>query len=265
MIGDGVIYHQSTDIKDKIAFLKSSEEPYPLSDKNAKALVNISDSDYKRLQGETKIKVDIQGKVTERTSYNVVGKILCSKSDAKDIIISAHMDSIIGMGADELGMLGSRAYIANHAEKLPNCAFVFNIDEIGGNQDIYIEASGKGQKEYSDLHMPNKNLCSVTDYELQWASPGIFNSNFMIPDWLSKDIKDSCAELNYSFQNGNGMGSDHQMFAMYGIPATSIAIIGDSKTHSTEDTPDKVNSVSMLKAARIVASVVNKTLNSATQ
>ena len=49
------------------------------------------------------------------------------------------------------------------------------------------------------------------------------------------------------------------MFAKYGIPATDITIYGNAM-NSPEDTPNKVNSSSILKAAQIVASVVNMTM-----
>jgi hypothetical protein len=49
------------------------------------------------------------------------------------------------------------------------------------------------------------------------------------------------------------------MFAKYGIPATDIMLLGN-EINSENDTLDKVDSGSMLKAAQIVASVVNKTM-----
>ena len=122
------------------------------------------------------MQVYIDGNTEERSSYNVIAKICSTKNDAKDIIISAHMDSIYGVGADdnasgvgaalelakyyssmsdvfnyniifvffgaeEMGFLESKVYICEHAKELSNCIFVFNIDAIGG-KDIFIESAG---------------------------------------------------------------------------------------------------------------------------
>lgn len=299
--GVGKIYYQSDELHGEVAIQKKSAPLNILleaiNDKDIKAVILTSDDVFKQIHNEDEFQVDIDGKTEEKTSYNVVAKISSTKSDAKDIIIGAHMDSIYGVGADdnasgvgdvlelakyyysmkdtleyniifvfyaaeEMGFIGSKAYISEHAKELSNCALVFNVDVVGG-KDIYIESAGGVKGDFWDLQSPNKDLCAKTDRELKWWNNDYNNSDSeycsMVPDWLLKNIKDSCSELNCTYQPGNGMGSDHQSFAQYGIPSTDITVLGND-INSTADTLDKVDPDSMLKAARIVASVVNKTM-----
>ncbi len=292
--GKGEIYNKLKDQSNKIVILQSQEAS--LYNINAKTILCINKSDFEWVKREGSIQVNINTEIDKKISYNVVANINSTKKDAKSIIISAHMDSINGpgacdnasgvgvalelakyyasvrksipynikfifYGAEELGLLGAQAYISQHAKELSDCALVFNIDEVGGKQ-IFIEIDGGEQGNSCSLQAPNANLYAETDYDFKWYNNN-FELSYMIPDWLSANIKDSCKELSYSFNSGKGMGSDHQIFARYGIPATNIAIIDeDIITHSSKDTADKVNPESLLKAARIVASVVNKTMKS---
>jgi hypothetical protein len=291
--GKGEIFDKSKDQSNKIVILQGQETS--IFDINAKTILNINKEDFEWVKNETSIQVDINGEIEKRISYNVIATINSTRKDAKSIIISAHMDSINGQGADdnasgvgvalelakyyasirnslpynikfifygaeELGLLGAQAYISEHAKELSACALMFNIDEVGGNQ-VYIEAGGSEQKNSCSLQAPITNLYAITDYESKWFNKE-FDFSCKLPDWLLKNIKDCCNELNYAFNSGNGMGSDHQIFARYGIPATNIAIVDeDIKTHTPEDTADKINPKSLLKAARIVTAVVNKTMN----
>jgi Zn-dependent M28 family amino/carboxypeptidase len=295
---EGEIYYQTSGQHKKIVIQKTSvplatlEEA--INDENIDAVVITSDEDFQKIHGQETLQVDIEGNTQEKTSYNVIAKISSSKSDAKDIIISAHMDSIFGVGADdnasgvgallelakyynsmkdsltyniifvfygaeELGLLGANAYVSEHADELTNCILDFNVDVIGGGKNIFIEAAGGVKGEFSDLQSPDTNIRAVTDYEYGWRFKEDNNYCSMVPDWLLKNIKDSCTELNYTFQPGNGIGSDHQVFARYGIPATDITAFGNY-VNTAQDTLDKIDSSSMLKAAQIVASVVNKTM-----
>lgn len=161
-------------------------------------------------------------------------------------------------GAEEVGFLGSQAYISEHAKELSNCVLVFNVDVVGGKY-INIESTGGIKGEFCDLQSPDINLCARTNYEYSWWTKESNDYCSMVPDWLLKNIKDSCSELNYTYQPADGIGSDHQMFAKYGIPATDITIFGNG-VNTPEDTLNKVDSGSMLKAAQIVVSVVNKTM-----
>jgi hypothetical protein len=102
---EGEIYYQTGGQHKKIVIQKTSvplatlEEA--INDENIDAVVITSDEDFQKIHGQETLQVDIEGNTQEKTSYNVIAKISSSKSDAKDIIISAHMDSIFGVGADD--------------------------------------------------------------------------------------------------------------------------------------------------------------------
>lgn len=89
-----------------------------------------------------------------------------------------------------------------------------------------------------------EQLCSYGDYA-------------NVPEWLRKDINTSCSELNYNFVPAHGMGSDHESFMKYGIPAENICVGGNEDTHSPKDTQETVNKDSLTIVGRIDASVVN--------
>lgn len=103
--GEGKIFYQSDDQHGEIAIQKSSVPPDVLmdaiNDESIEAVLITSVNDFNQIHNEKELQVDIDGNTEERTSYNVIAKICSTKSDAKDIIISAHMDSIFGVGADD--------------------------------------------------------------------------------------------------------------------------------------------------------------------
>jgi len=165
-------------------------------------------------------------------------------------------------GAEELGLLGSRAYLRQHREDLRNCLFMFNMDSIGG-KEIWIDMRD-GVRNVSapadDVHAlsdgPNR-LTKGADgrWTLSPKPPHKDASN--VPPWLASAILDSVKELGYHINQGRDASSDHRTFTDAGIVATDIAI-GGLKTHVPEDTPEKIDSASLEKAARIVTGAVTR-------
>jgi Zn-dependent M28 family amino/carboxypeptidase len=169
------------------------------------------------------------------------------------------------LGAEEVGMLGSQAYIRSHPQRLRNTELVFNIDQVGGPGKIWIETLGE---------FPTKKVTSTsgalpgavvmksrTDSTSRWQH---YRSDLLvaylgsnIPEWLSTAIERSVEELEYSFSPARGMGSDHRLFALAGIPATGIAIVGNPN-HTASDTVEKVRADSLAAAGRIVARVIQR-------
>lgn len=146
--------------------------------KTPKALLSLSAADFKRLKssGATSGELIFRGKVTTAKTANIVG-VLAAKPGAREIIVSAHYDSIRGpgandnatgvavllelaryfhalklspavsirfvaFGAEEFGLLGSQAYLQKHQTDLQNCELLFNIDEVGGDGAIYTDTRG---------------------------------------------------------------------------------------------------------------------------
>ena len=81
-----------------------------------------------------------------------------------------------------------------------------------------------------------------------------------VPAWLRQDVVDVCNALNTKINQISGIGSDHQAFALAGIPCTSIGMDNHVENHTAADTPEKVHPEGMWIAGRIVAGVVVKVL-----
>jgi len=225
---------------------------------------------------------EITGRVKNNISSNVVASIKPMPNITKEIIISAHLDSrggpgandngsgigvlielakyfansesklpynlkFVAFGAEELGLLGSRAYIEKHQENLQECEFVFNMDCVGGNKNILIDMRD-GVK-----NVPKQYAKSNLE---KW--PNLTASN--VSEWLSDIILSVCRNLGYKIKQISGQGSDHQSFALSGIVATSIVIPG-KKYSDSEDTPDKVHPDSLQKAGNIVLNVIMEAMN----
>lgn len=295
--GEGVIYDPASStsdyLKDKIVVAKNTMNLYQLLKLNTRVIL-LSENEFENVRKSKGLKIDVSmlGNKCDLTSCNVIGSIYPTHHTDKEIIISAHWDSykgpgasdnasgigvllelanyyssikdslpciirFVAFGAEELGMLGSKDYVLNHSDELKQCNLLFNIDEVGGNKDIFIEINGGVSEENDKL---NSNLYAMSDYEGKWFLNLPLQTYSNVPVWLTNNIKNSCTELNYKFIPGNGMGSDHQIFAQNGVPSTNICISGDIKTHSPDDTLDKVSLNGLRKSGQIVASIVNKTL-----
>ena len=142
------------------------------------ALVSLSSPDFERLKagGATAAEIRFRGRVRTAKSANIVG-VLAAKPGAREIILSAHYDSVNGpgandnatgvavllelaryfhgcklppglslrfvaFGAEEAGFLGSKAYLQRHHLELAKCELLFNIDQVGGDGAIYTDTRG---------------------------------------------------------------------------------------------------------------------------
>ena len=164
-------------------------------------------------------------------------------------------------GAEELGLLGSRAYLEQHHEDLQRCRLLFNLDSVGG-KEIYIDMRG-GVRNVSPTRgvsqMPREYSGRATGaVDGRWAllhNPFPDASN--VPAWLQTAILDAVQELGYPIHQSQGAGSDHAIFADAGIVATDI-VAGGLKSHVPEDLPDQIDPATLERVARIVACVVTR-------
>lgn len=292
------------DLTDKIAVSASPANRFELAFKKPKAVIFLKPNDLadlKQTSGQT-AQLEACGQVKTMNSANLVAFLPAASSTAKRILISAHYDAtggpgasdnasgvaimleiaryfrekrpapacqleFVALGAEELGSVGSRIFVARHGRDLVDCELVFNIDSVGGGRDIFIEMRGgvqgisarKGETQIP----PELAGKAATDGGGRWGwlHPQLLASfaASCVPDWLKQEINAAAAELGYAFTPANYMGSDQMIFAQTGIPATNIATSG-SETHGPADTPDKISRQSLEKAAAIVIRVVEKTM-----
>jgi hypothetical protein len=235
------------------------------------------------------------GKIRKMESVNLAGTLRPAKPDTGEVILSAHWDSynsagaddnasgvatLIGLanyfsrhreelkttlkfvsfGAEEMGTVGSVAYVDHHRDQLKNCRLMFNIDGVSGLRDIYVDVTGKVENCSPEkgvirakLYFRNKalrgkkgNWMRVEDYPVASDVPG----------WLRMAVINTCNSIYTKINQVSGIGSDHQAFALAGIPCTSIAIDNAVENHTAADTPEKVHPEGMWIAGRIVAGVV---------
>ena len=284
-------------LTDRIALMTQAVNRYQLMARKPRALVVVADSIYQRLDrsDDSKVEISAAGTIVLQKSANIIGVL--GPERGNEIIISAHWDSFDGpgasdnasgvgvmlelanyfsstkpgctirfvsFGAEELGCLGAKAYAIRHKNELKKCTMAFNIDEVGGYKDVYIEMRGgvrdlPKENEF-DFDVTRANL-AITDSHHGWflTNSGMSASN--VPDWLTKAIDESCRELKIEYIPANEMGSDHQVLFQSGVVATNICCYGDNKTHCPEDLPDQVNKTGLEKAGKIVALTVEKAMN----
>ena len=273
---------------------------FQLSYLKPNAIVYVEEEELESLRGENgkTALLTVEGEIQRLQSANVVATLLPKSGANNEIILSAHVDSYNGPGADdnasgvavllelaeyfskrkkeltcqlkfialgseEVGLLGSKAYVEKHQEEIKNCELVFNIDTVGGSEGIYVEMRGDREnraKEKGKSLFPEEMVSKAgRDFGEKWMllHPSQVMYNAWIPQWLKTAIEESGKELGYEINPSYMMGSDHRSFALAGIPATGIAITGN-KHHSPEDIPEQVNIESLQKAGRIVSRVIEK-------
>jgi Zn-dependent M28 family amino/carboxypeptidase len=173
----------------------------------------------------------------------------------------------VALGAEEVGMVGSRTFVARHDRDLVDCELLFNIDTVGGGGAIYIEMRGgvQGISAHKGESQIPPGLAGKAETDSGgrwgWLQPQLLAPLMAscVPEWLKQEIKAAAAELGYAFTPANYMGSDHLVFAQAGIPATNIGVSG-SEVHGPADTLDKISPQSLEKASAIVIRVVEKTM-----
>ena len=284
------------DLTARIALVTQAINSHQIMSRKPRALVVVPDSIYQFLDRSDGAKVEVTaiGTTALRESANIIGVL--NPGIGNEIIISAHWDSFdgsgasdnasgvgvmlelakyfssrkpdctmrfISFGAEELGCLGAKAYAIRHKKELKKCKMAFNIDEVGGTNNIYIEMRGGvrdlPKDDESGFDTAAADL-AVTDYHLGWILNAFDVHPSNVPAWLSDAIHETCRELKLEFIPANEMGSDHLVFFQSGVVATNICYYGGNRTHCPEDLPAQVNRASLEKAGKIVAVTVEKAM-----
>jgi aminopeptidase YwaD len=272
---------------------------YRIADRQPAAIVFVSDDDFEKLKatGAKRAELLLKGRVRRMKSANLVATTR-NRNAGRDIVLSAHIDSagtpgaqdnasgvavllelartlpklnlpfrlrFVFFGAEEVGLLGSKAYLDRHRVDLQRCELLFNMDSVGG-KDIWIDMRG-GVRNVSSAkgvsQLPREYVDKASDdFKGRWTfigSAALSSDASNVPPWLQTAILDSVRELGYPINQGQNAGSDHRTFSEAGIVATNIAI-GGIKSHSPEDLPDQISPASLERAARIVTGVVTRSV-----
>jgi Zn-dependent M28 family amino/carboxypeptidase len=258
----------------------------------------VTAADFTRLQQSkpTKATIEVTGREVSVRSANVVALLSPKGTPTSEVILSAHLDSVrdpgaddnasgvavlielaryyrslkhrppiqlkfIALGAEEVGLLGAKAYLGKHLDELKSCALVFNMDSVGGKEKMYLEMRngvyGISGKAVNQLPKDLMNKAEG-DVDAKWRYiPPTTAAVSNVPEWLQLALKSTADELGIEFVPSQDMGSDHSVFAQAGIVATDVAIAG-GKLHTLEDVPEQVQPASLEKAARLIVGVVDK-------
>ena len=165
------------DLAGKIVITTRPVSSFQLGRKNPKAIVFLQADDFAKCQKINRSSAELRtsGKIIKLKSANLVLAIPVSSSQpGRRILVTAHYDYAGGpgaadnasgvalmmeiaryfkqkpaqpglqlefaaLGAEEVGMLGAKAFLVRHAETLGQYELDFNIDTVGGNEDIHIE------------------------------------------------------------------------------------------------------------------------------
>jgi hypothetical protein len=287
------------DVSQRVVVTTKEAQFYRIADLRPQAMILVSDHDFEKLQGTGARRAEMHLKGTIRTmrSANLVAATQ-NRNAAHEILLSAHIDSagtpgaqdnasgvavllelartlpklnlpfrlrFVFLGAEEVGLLGSKAYVDRHRDDLQRCELVFNMDSVGG-KNIWIDMRDgvrnvPNTKEVGQA--PREELRKASDdFKGRWT---LIDPSTNLPDvssvppWLQAAILDSARELGYPINQGRDAGSDHRTFTDAGIVATDVAI-GGIKTHTPEDLPDQIIPASLERAGRLVAGVVTRSI-----
>jgi hypothetical protein len=288
------------DLAQRVVVTTKEARYYRIAAKEPAAIVFLSDHDFEQLKraGARRAELLLNGRVRTMRSANLIA-VTKNRTTGHEIIVSAHIDSagtpgaqdnasgiavllelartlpklhlpfrlrFVFFGAEEVGLLGSQAYVDRHREDLRQCELVFNMDCVGG-KEIFIDMRD-GVRNLPGLRgdgqvQPRENLAKAhDDFKGRWmsiSSTAIAPDSSNVPPWLQNAILDSVRELGYQITPSRGADSDHRTFTNAGIVATDIATSG-LKTHSPEDLPDQIVPLSLEKVARIVTGVVARSV-----
>lgn len=208
--------------------------------------------------GEVKIRLKSSDKSEPMTSWNVVGELPGTTHPDEVIMLGSHYDGhdisqgaidpasgavavaeaaralaqygkdlprtvrFVLWGVEEIGLLGSYHYAAQHADELDNMRFYLNMDGAGG-----VNEKGIMLNEWPEL------------------AP-------LFQDW-SKEMK-----LPYNVGQSVNAFSDHYPFMLQGVPTGGMQQVGGTRTgrgygHTHYDTLDKANITSLREAAVLAA------------
>ncbi|MCP4551474.1 MAG: Zn-dependent exopeptidase M28 [Bacteroidetes bacterium] len=287
-------------IYNKIILTKKIASVYRLYEYKPLAIVILNDSSFNNFnKKKNSCLIRLIGNINIYKSYN----IYCSldNKSKKEILIGAHWDSFNGPGADdnasgvsvvlelarffntrkselpfnvkfvlfgaeELGLLGSKAYTQKHIIDTCSTIFYFNIDCVGDTGEILVDMTHgvTWTKDKQPFYKNSIDKKASRDFSDNWSllDTDLYSipleSN--VPLWLQNILTEVLDSSNHEFIKLGNLGSDHRSFSNLGFAATHIGMGGDNLQHCPQDQINQVNKNSLELIGKIVATTVLKTM-----
>jgi hypothetical protein len=293
-------------IESKTVFSKTSNQVIKLKEYDPKAVFVVRNDDFAKVvqyHGKpVEVQISIRKKYQPQRSFNIVATFPDTNKQQDEIIITAHWDSqkgpgaddnasgtavllelasyfqpfasslpyrlkFVALGAEEVGLIGSKAYILNHSGKLINCLLNINIDGVGRGKKVYIEM--KRPLKFTEYDTSSSmELISTDNFQTNLLTSFLevyrnSSSSAIYPKWLQRNIKTTMKELHYRYSKASCCsGADHRSFAYLDIPVVYLTIISKEKNklrHSERDIPSREFVENLEKAGNIVRKLIIKT------
>ena len=293
-------------IESKIVFSKISNQVITLKEFAPKAVLVVRNDDFAKVRQYHRKPVEVQitvgKKYQPKRSFNIVATFPNTNKPQNDVIITAHWDSqkgpgaddnasgtavlmelakyfrpfanslpynlkFVALGAEEVGLIGSKAYIISHSGELRSCWLNINIDGVGRGKKVYIEM--KRPLKFTEYDTSsNLELISTDHFQTNLLTSFLevyrhSSSSAIYPKWLQNNIKATMKELHYRYSKASCCsGADHRSFAYLNIPVVYLTIISKRKNklrHSQRDIPSIEFVENLEKAGNIVRKLIIKT------
>jgi hypothetical protein len=294
---------QNLDGAGKILLTDSRDGYWCLMGMRPLAIVCVAAKDAEMVQklSGSQARLEVKGEYARVHSANVVACLRPERPQRKEILLSAHLDSIggpgandnasgvavlltlaeyfaqhrtalsspirfIAFGAEESGMSGSRAFVERHTNELANCQLLCNLDVIGGKGEIMMDLPARAEDPTppSQHQLPSRfRRRQLIGEKWMLLEPTIFSLNYFAPAWLRDAVSLCSKETGIPVQAINYSGSDHMSFASTGLPITSVVVVqpGGTKEHTSEDSVARICPDTLAKVGRLVATLTMKVIS----
>jgi hypothetical protein len=284
-------------VNNKIIITKEPVNKYILYKYKPKAIIILDEKEFANFSKKIKkCTIKIQGNLNKYKSFNIYSSIDILRK--KDIIIGAHWDSYNGPGADdnasgvsvvlelaryfnnhknelpfnikfvffgaeEFGLLGSKAYTQKHITDTSSTIYYLNVDCVGDTGKIIADINSDGYRHQIENYVyPNKiDKMASKDFSSHWYLIDLFGipDASKVPLWLQEILINVLDSSNHDYYKANGIGSDHNSFSLMGFNAIHIGMGGNNTQHCPEDKISQVNKESLELVGKIIATTVMKT------
>jgi len=178
---------------------------------------------------------------------------------------------LVAFGAEEWTHLGSRMYVKRHAQELRQTLAVLNLDCVGGEggaikaviaAGIEDVPPGKGQipDELADKAFNAPEFAGGIGWSLIYYYTKFIPFISYVPTWLRNAVEEAGKELGYPIKAVDHTGSDHNIFALARIPATSIGK-GNVPVHTPQDNLSVISEESLEMVTRLSEQILRRLLS----